>query len=46
HLLYIDDTPGVSVDYIVENAKRQVIDRSIDVVFIDMMTLIRQECDS
>ena len=46
HLLYIDDTPRVSVDYIVENAKRQVIDRSIDVVFIDMMTLIRQECDS
>ena len=46
HLLYIDDTPRVSVDYIVENAKRQVIDKSIDVVFIDMMTLIRQECDS
>ena len=43
HLL---DTPGVSVDYIVENAKRQVIDKSIDVVFIDMMNLIREECDS
>ena len=46
HLLYIDDTPMVSVDYIVENARRQVIYKSIDVVFIDMMALIRQECDS
>ena len=44
--IYIDDTPRVSVDYIVENAKRQVIDKSIDGVFIDMMALIRQECDS
>ena len=46
HLLYIDDTPRVSVDYIVENARRQVIYKSIDVIFIDMMTLVRQECDS
>ena len=37
HLL---DTPGVSVDYIVENAKRQVIDKSIDEVVIDMRNLM------
>ena len=46
HLLYNDDIPGVFVDYIVKNANRQVIDKSIDVVFIDMMDLIRKECDS
>ena len=39
HLLYNDDIPGVFVDYIVKNAKRQVIDKSIDVVVSDMRNL-------
>lgn len=43
--IYVDDEQDATIDYIVKQVRKVVWEKSIDVICVDMLTLVRRESD-
>ena len=43
--IYVDDESDATIDYIVKQVRKVVWEKSIDVICVDMLTLVRRESD-